>query len=65
MDKTPKKQWHQPELIVLVRGMPEESVLSGCRAGPLDPGVGGSNSNQGPGCGYSSCTRQCSSNQQS
>jgi hypothetical protein len=65
MDKTTKKQWDQPELIVLVRGTPEEGVLTGCRAGAADPGMGGSNNNQGPGCGWNSCRSQCSSNQRS
>lgn len=63
--KTQKKQWHQPELVVLVRGTPEEAVLQGCRAGPGDPGVGGSNASLGPGCGYNACTEQCLSNQRS
>jgi hypothetical protein len=26
-----KKQWKQPELIVLVRGKPEEAVLTACK----------------------------------
>jgi len=28
-----KKAWVKPELIVLVRSMPEEAVLSSCKAG--------------------------------
>jgi hypothetical protein len=60
--KTPKKQWHQPGLIVLVRGTPEEAVLVFCKAGPLNGGLGGSNQNLGPGCGYASCGSSCSSN---
>ena len=31
---TEKKKWQSPELIVLVRGKPEEAVLMGCK----DPG---------------------------
>jgi len=27
-----KKKWQNPELIVLVRGKPEETVLTGCKA---------------------------------
>lgn len=65
MDKNPRKQWHQPELIVLVRGNPEESVLTGCKAGPADSGLGGGNASQGPGCGYNSCASSCSSNEKS
>ncbi len=32
METNAKKQWHKPELIVLVRGKPEEAVLGGCKA---------------------------------
>jgi hypothetical protein len=67
--KAQKKQWHQPELIVLVRGRPEEAVLTGCRAGPGTGGscIGGTSSNncQGPGCGYNGCAASCSGNQKS
>jgi hypothetical protein len=28
---TPKKVWEEPQLIVLSRGHPEESVLTGCK----------------------------------
>ena len=28
---TDKKYWSQPQLIVLARGTPEESVLEGCK----------------------------------
>lgn len=28
---TPKTVWSRPELIVLVRGRPEEAVLTGCK----------------------------------
>lgn len=60
-----KKPWHQPELIVLMRGTPEESVLLGCKAGPRTGGMTGGNANQGPGCGYSNCTRSCLANNRS
>jgi len=30
-----KKEWRKPELIVLVRGKPEEAVLSACKGFPL------------------------------
>ena len=29
--KNTKKTWSKPELIVLVRGKPEEAVLAGCK----------------------------------
>ena len=32
--ETEKKQWQKPELIVLVRGKPEEAVLAGCKLSP-------------------------------
>ena len=33
-----KKEWTEPELIVLVRNKPEEAVLGGCKDGaPLGP----------------------------
>ena len=63
------KTWHKPELLVLVRGTPEEAVLTGCKAGPADGGLGGGKSSTGPGCGYNSgtgtCNNACSSNQKS
>lgn len=27
----PKQKWVKPELVVLVRGRPEEAILQGCR----------------------------------
>jgi len=39
---TEKRPWRRPELTVLVRSRPEESVLAGCKGGgsigPGDPG---------------------------
>ena len=33
--QTQKKEWKKPELIVLVRGKPEEAVLTACKvSGP-------------------------------
>ena len=33
----PKKQWHKPAIIVLVRRKPEEAVMSFCKyLGPFD-----------------------------
>jgi hypothetical protein len=63
--KTQRKQWHQPGLIVLVRGTPEEAVLQFCKAGPATGGKSGSNNNEGPGCGYNThgtCTASCLNN---
>ena len=37
-----KMQWTKPQLIVLTRGMPEESVLSHCKTqNPNHPGING------------------------
>jgi hypothetical protein len=38
---TPKKAWLTPELIVLVRSNPEESVLFVCKGGATGGPVGG------------------------
>jgi len=31
MDKPTRRAWSRPELIVIVRGGPEEAVLDGCK----------------------------------
>jgi len=31
MNEPPRRAWSKPELIVLVRGKPEEAVLTGCK----------------------------------
>jgi hypothetical protein len=40
---TVKRPWGRPELVVLVRSRPEESVLTACKGagvvGPTDPGM--------------------------
>ncbi len=33
MPQEPKKPWTEPELIVIVRGKPEEAVLTACKGG--------------------------------
>ncbi len=33
-----KKKWTTPQLIVLVRGRPEEGVLQGCKTAPVAQG---------------------------
>ena len=54
--KTVKKPWRKPELIVLVRGNPEESVLTACK---VLGGAGYHNTNNG--CLWESvCTSVCS-----
>jgi hypothetical protein len=36
-----KKPWIKPEIIVLIRINPEESVLTGCKGGAMDGPRGG------------------------
>jgi hypothetical protein len=36
-----KRTWIRPEIIVLIRSNPEESVLSGCKGGATDGPHGG------------------------
>jgi hypothetical protein len=48
MDEQTRKAWSRPELIVIVRGGPQEAVLAGCKAhGASGPG---------PGTAYDYCT---------
>jgi len=42
------KKWTKPQLIVLARGMPEESVLTFCKL--IDPGVVGATDITQNGC---------------
>jgi hypothetical protein len=46
-----KKPWIKPELIVLVRGKPEEAVLQGCK----NADVGGGNWVTNVGCTQPGC----------
>ncbi len=53
-----KKKWNKPELVVLVRGRAEESVLAACKsigAGPGDDGPAALVSL----CMIESCIPQC------
>jgi hypothetical protein len=53
-----RKSWSKPEIIVLVRGSPEESVLAACKVFV----VGGGNANKNNECSfiqYSSCDQGC------
>ena len=43
-----KKKWQNPELIVLVRGKPEEAVLTACKASL----VAGDPDNQAGNCNF-------------
>ena len=40
MQKTTKKTWQKPELIVVIRNTPEESVLQGCKNSTQHRGPG-------------------------
>ena len=48
-----KKEWTRPKLISLYRGMPEETVIAGCKTN--DPEVSGEGTTQYPGCQVSAC----------
>jgi hypothetical protein len=46
----PKSKWQKPELIVLQRGRPEESVLMACKYNAAPDGTGGIQTLIGHGC---------------
>jgi hypothetical protein len=48
METNNRKPWTKPQLVVLVRGRPEEGVLLACKNHPTPPGPAG-----GP------CTNHC------
>jgi hypothetical protein len=52
-----KKEWQMPELIVLVRSKPEESVLVGCKHFPTDRGPATAVN----GCMFTGCLSICHS----
>jgi len=52
-----KKTWSKPGLLVLVRGKPEEAVLTQCK---FNPQTGSSSLSNHATCNYSGCT-VCSS----
>jgi hypothetical protein len=54
-----KMEWTQPQLIVLARGMPEESVLTFCKL--IDPGAIGATDNTQNGCQDVNSPSQCGS----
>jgi hypothetical protein len=39
MDEQKREVWRSPELIVIMRGRPEEAVLGACKGGPTNGGV--------------------------
>jgi hypothetical protein len=43
-----KKEWQNPELIVLVRGRPEEAVLTPCKSSSVAGGSG----DEASGCNF-------------
>lgn len=53
----PEKKWQKPKLVVLVRGKPEERILTGCKTSPPAGGpdsTNGCDEFQAP-----SCTNPC------
>jgi hypothetical protein len=59
--ETQKKTWEKPQLIILARGTPEESVLLACKLVKS----GSSQNNKDNGCGKSSCSDLCAANHNS
>ena len=55
MDEPTRRAWSKPELIVLVRGGPEEAVLTGCKLVAGSSGSGNRNSS----CSYPTCDVPC------
>ncbi|MGC2775581.1 MAG: hypothetical protein WA418_08075 [Bradyrhizobium sp.] len=51
MSKSEKKTWQKPELVVLVRSNPEETVLTACKVTTNPP-------TSGPSRGSYQCTTQ-------
>ncbi len=49
-----KKVWEKPELVVLVRGKPEESVLASCKGGSI---LVASNSGKDLCCNLNQCSK--------
>jgi hypothetical protein len=52
MDEPTRRAWSKPELIVLVRGKPEESVLAACKNRDTQPSA----VNEYVGCASSDAT---------
>lgn len=52
-----KKKWIIPQLLVLVKGKPDEMVLSACKSGSGSSGPAGSNAE----CYIVSCGTECAS----
>jgi hypothetical protein len=50
-----KKEWQTPELIVLVRSKPQESVLGSCKHFPTDRG----SATAVEGCMFNKCLNIC------
>ncbi len=55
MEEQTGKAWSRPELIVIVRGKAEESVLTVCKS----QGAGGSNSFNNDCAGIDTCGNSC------
>ena len=45
-----KKEWHRPELLVIVRSTPEENILAVCKYNGAALGIGLVQTTSGHGC---------------
>ena len=60
MDEQTRKAWSRPELIVIVRGRSEETVLTACKNASVSTGPGTNSSNTVCHMGFD-CQNICSS----
>jgi hypothetical protein len=55
MDEQTRKAWSRPELIEIVRGRPEEAVLTACKNQPGGAGPGAANGGCWTSCAAGTC----------
>jgi hypothetical protein len=53
-----KETWESPQLVVLVRGKPEERVLDACKSIPFGGSTGANSTANG--CSMEQCGNDCS-----
>jgi hypothetical protein len=56
MDTNVKKVWEKPQLVILVRGQPEEAVLACCKTSLLSTGSSDMNAGCYQDAGCSGCS---------
>jgi hypothetical protein len=60
-----KKEWSKPELLVLVRGEPEEAVLTWCKSNVYLSTFYGPNGTTNVNCSAYNCSYACSAQKHS